>query len=118
MADPVSAQAATDVGIAYGYLAGLTCGSVLTTPLGNGQILAPNIYCIGTAAVLNANLTLDGGGNPGAIFIFQIGGALSTNPFSNILLINGANLCNVYWQIDGALNIGGNTLFQGTVLAA
>ncbi len=118
VADPVSAQAAADVAIAYGYLAGLTCGSVLTTPLGNGQTLAPNIYCIGTAAVLNADLILDGGGDPGAIFIFQIDGALSTNPFSNVLLTNGASLCNVYWQINGALNVGGNTLFQGTVIAA
>jgi len=117
LADPVSAQAAADVAIAYGFLAGLTCGSVLTTPLGNSQTLLPNIYCIGTAAVLNADLILDGGGDPGAIFIFQINGALSTNPFSNIILINGANLCNVYWQINGALNVGGNTLFQGTVIA-
>ncbi len=118
LADPVSAQAAADVASAYGYLAGLTCGSVLATPLGNSQILAPNIYCIGSAAVLNADLILDGGGNPGAIFIFQIDGALSTNPSSRILLINGANLCNVYWQINGAFNGGGNTLFQGTILAA
>ena len=117
VADPVSAQAAADVAIAYNFLAGLTCGSVLTTPLGNGQILLPNIYCISTAAVLNADLILDGGGDPGAIFIFQIDGAFSTNAFSNIILVNGANLCNVYWQINGALNVGGNTLFQGTVLA-
>ena len=118
VADPLTAMAAADVSTAYGYLAGLTCGSVLTTPLGNAQTLAPNIYCIGTAAVLNATLILDGGGNPGAIFIFQINGALSTNPFSSIALINGANVCNVYFQINGALNIGGNSLFQGTAIVA
>jgi len=116
VADPISAQAAADVATAYGYLDGLTCGSVLTTPLGNGQILAPNIYCISTATVLNANLTLDGGGDPGAIFIFQIDGALSTNPGSTITLINGANLCNVYWQINGAFNHNGVN-FLGTVIA-
>ncbi|MBK8644929.1 MAG: hypothetical protein IPN15_22765, partial [Saprospiraceae bacterium] len=55
--DPVSVQTAIDVANAYAFLASLTCGSVLTTPLGNGQILGPNIYCISTAAVLNANLT-------------------------------------------------------------
>ncbi|MEO6758490.1 MAG: ice-binding family protein, partial [Saprospiraceae bacterium] len=70
LADPVSAQAAADVALAYGYLAGLTCGSVLAATLGNAQTLSPNIYCIGSAAVLNANLILDGGGTPGAIFIF------------------------------------------------
>ncbi|MEO6038440.1 MAG: ice-binding family protein, partial [Saprospiraceae bacterium] len=118
LADPVSAQAAADVAIAYGYLAGLTCGSVLAATLGNSQTLSPNIYCIGSAAVLNANLILDGGGMPGAIFVFQIDGALSTNPFSSITLINGANLCNVYWQINGAFNEGGSTAFRGTVIAA
>ncbi len=117
VSDPVSAQAAADVASAYGFLAGLTCGSVLATPFGNNQTLAPNIYCIGSAAVLNANLTLDGGGDPGAIFIFQIDGALTTNPGSNIFLTNGANLCNVYWQVNGAFNHDG-TLFQGTVIAA
>jgi hypothetical protein len=117
IADPVTAQAAADVAVAYGFLDGLTCGLVLATPFGNNQTLTPNIYCIGSAAVLNATLTLDGGGDPGAIFIFQIDGALSTNPGSNIVLTNGANLCNVYWQINGAFNHNGTT-FQGTVIAA
>lgn len=117
VSDPVSAQAASDLSIAYGYLSGLTCGVVLATPFGNNQTLAPNTYCIGSAAALNLNLTLDGGGNPGAIFVFKIDGALSTNASSNILLTNGANLCNVYWQINGAFNHNGTT-FQGTVIAA
>jgi len=117
VSDPVSAQAASDLSIAYGYLSGLTCGVVLATPFGNNQTLAPNTYCIGSAASLNLNLTLDGGGNPGAIFVFKIDGALSTNASSNILLTNGANLCNVYWQINGAFNHNGTT-FQGTVIAA
>ncbi|MBC7774580.1 MAG: DUF3494 domain-containing protein [Phycisphaerae bacterium] len=117
VSDPVSAQAATDVAVAYGFLAALPCAQVLATPFGNNQTLTPKVYCIGSAAVLNANLTLDGGGNPGAIFIFQINGALTTNIGSNILLINGANLCNVYWQVNGAFNHNG-TLFQGTVIAA
>ncbi|MDO8367610.1 MAG: ice-binding family protein, partial [Saprospiraceae bacterium] len=117
VADPVSAQAAADVAIAYADLAGRTCGLVLGTPFGNGQTLAPNVYCIGSAAVLNGNLILDGGGDPGAIFIFQIDGALSTNPGSNITLTNGTNLCNVYWQVNGAFNHNGTT-FLGTVIAA
>ena len=117
ISDPVTAQAAADVAVAYGFLDGLTCGLVLNTPFGNNQSLTPNIYCIGSAAVLNATLTLDGGGDPGSIFIFQIDGALSTNPGSNIVLTNGANLCNVYWQVNGAFNHNGTT-FQGTVIAA
>src|SRR6187549_3671375 len=53
VADAVSAQAATDVALAYGQLSAMNCGEVLGTTLGNGQILAPNIYCLGAASVLN-----------------------------------------------------------------
>ncbi|HQW26514.1 MAG TPA: ice-binding family protein, partial [Saprospiraceae bacterium] len=41
VADVVSAQAATDVGTAYSDLSTLTCGEVIGTTLGNGQILTP-----------------------------------------------------------------------------
>ena len=75
-ADAVSAQAATDVGLAYSQLVGLTCGGVIGTTLGGGQILTPKIYCLGAASSLTGDLILDGQGDPGSIFIFQIDGAL------------------------------------------
>ena len=90
IADAVSAQAATDVLTAYSYLDGLTCGLVLGTTLGSGQTLTPNIYCLGGASTINGNLILDGQGDPDAIFIFQIDGALSTTVLSNVSLINSA----------------------------
>ncbi len=118
VADPVSAQAAADVIIAYGDLAGRPCGMVLGTALGNNQTLTPNTYCLGAASVLNGDLILDGQGNPNAIFIFQIDGALATGVLSNVNLINGASLCNVFWQINGAVSFGENSNFRGTVIAA
>ncbi|MBK8554420.1 MAG: DUF3494 domain-containing protein [Lewinellaceae bacterium] len=117
VADIVSAQAATDVSIAYSYLSGLTCGSVLSTTLGGGQILTPNIYCMGAASSLNGNLILDAQGDPTAMFIFQIDGALETSTFSSVTLINSANLCNVYWQINGAFSLADGSAFVGTVIA-
>jgi len=117
VADAVSAAAAPVVLDAYGYLDGLTCGLVKTSPLGGGEILAPNIYCIGEATVLNGDITLDGQGDTNALFIFQIDGEFSTGVGSRILLIGGASLCNVYWQINGAFSLGGGSLFRGNVLA-
>jgi hypothetical protein len=117
VADAISAQAATDVANAYGYLSSLTCGQVIGTTLGNGQVLTPNIYCLGAASNLNGTLVLDGQGNPNAIFIFQIDGALSTSTFATVSLINSAQLCNVYWQINGAFDLGDNSVFRGTVVA-
>ena len=116
IADAVSAQAATDVLTAYSYLDGLTCGLVLGTTLGSGQTLTPNIYCLGGASTINGNLILDGQGDPDAIFIFQIDGALSTTVLSNVSLINSASLCNVFWQINGAVALGDTSVFVGTML--
>jgi len=117
VADPTSAQAATNVATAYSYLSGLTCGSVIGTTLGSGQILTPNIYCLGAASSLNGNLILDGQGNPNSLFIFKINGALSTSTFANVTLINSASLCNVYWQINGAFSLGDHSVFRGTIVA-
>lgn len=117
VADPVSVQAAIDVESAYNSLSPLACGSTIGTTLGNGQLLNPNVYCLGAASTLNGSLTLDGQGNPNALFIFKINGALATNGLSNIILTNGASWSNVYWQINGQVDLGGASSFKGTILA-
>jgi len=116
--DPISATAASDLNLVYGDLSATMCGigGVLVSTLGDGQILTPNVYCHGAATTLNGVLTLDGGGNSNAIFIIKINGALSTNSGSSINLTNGAHVCNVYWQINGAVHLGSS--FLGTIVAA
>jgi hypothetical protein len=44
VADPGSAQAAVDVDVAYSYLAAVTCGTVIGTTMGSGQVLTPDVY--------------------------------------------------------------------------
>ncbi len=117
VADATTAQAAADLETAYAVLAGVTCGIVLTTTLGNGQVLAPNVYCLGGASVLNGDLILDGGGDPDAFFLFKIDGALSTNTLSRVILVDSASLCNVYWLINGAVALGETSVFRGNILA-
>ncbi|MCY7292056.1 MAG: DUF3494 domain-containing protein, partial [Ferruginibacter sp.] len=117
VANGISAQAAADVDVAYSYLDNLTCGLVIGTTLGNGQSLTPNIYCLGAASTLNGDLVLDGGGDPSSIFVFEIDGALSTTTLSTVTLINSASLCNVYWQVNGAVSLGEGSVFQGTIIA-
>ncbi|MEK6616146.1 MAG: ice-binding family protein [Bacteroidota bacterium] len=115
--DATSAQAATDVDAAYYYLSGMTCGAVLGIVLGGGQVLTPNVYCLGGASTLNGDLTLDAQGDPDALFIFQINGAFSTGISTNIILLNSASVDNVYWQINGAFDLGDNSIFEGTIVA-
>jgi len=117
VADAHSVSAATALGSAYTSLSGVTCGLVIGTTMGNSQVLTPNVYCMGAAATLNGTLTLDAQGNPNALFIFKINGAFATSALSNIVLINGANLSNVYWQANGAFATGAGSTFKGNLLA-
>ena len=117
VASPIAQQAAIDLDIAYNAMSALTCGATIGTNLGNGQTLTPNIYCLGAASTLTDFLTLDAQNNPNAVFVFIIDGALTTSISSNITLINGASVDNVFWQIKGAFTEGESTVFKGTVLA-
>jgi hypothetical protein len=116
-ANPTTLQAAADVENAYNYLGGIPCDSVLGNAL-EGLTLAPMVYCILTAAALNGDLILDGENNPNALFIIKITGVLDVIGIaSKIILINSASASNVFWQIDGAVNVGESVIFNGTILA-
>ncbi len=101
---------------AYNSLGESSCTGAIITPITN-QTLTAGTYCIGEAVNLNGNLTLDGGGDPDAVFIFKIGGAFSMAEASNILLTNGATYEHVYWQVDGAFNMAEDAFFRGTMIA-
>jgi hypothetical protein len=115
-ADEVATLAATDLATAYDELLLLNCGEAIASTFGNDQILTPNIYCLGSGSVISGNLILDAQGNANAVFIFKINGTLTTNPMSQVQLVNSANLNNVYWQIGGALTLGNNSVFKGTAI--
>jgi len=117
VANTISASAATDVALAYSFLFAKTPDDVIGVTLGNGQILGPGVHSTGAASTLEGNLTLDGGGDPNALFIIKIGGAFSTATNSTISLTGSASLCNVYWQVVGAFTLGANSSFTGTVIA-
>jgi hypothetical protein len=115
-ANPITLQAAEDVENAYNYVTGIPCDSVLSNALGGGQILTPNVYCIGSASMLSGELILDAEGISGSVFIIKVTGVLDVIAFSTITLINSASVHNVYWQIDGAINIYNNANFKGSFL--
>ncbi|MGZ8562982.1 MAG: ice-binding family protein [Candidatus Limnocylindria bacterium] len=114
-ADAVLAH--TDLVTAYNDAAAETTTVNYTgTDLG-GLTLTPGTYTFDSAAQLTGTLTLDGGGDTNAVFIFQIGSTLTTASDSSVLLINGAGACAVYWQVASSATLGTTTDFQGTIMA-
>ncbi len=79
--------------------------------------LSPGVYCFDTSAQLNATLTLNDGGNPNAIFVFQIGTTLTTASSSQVLMSGGGRGKNVYWQVGTSATIGTSTIFRGNIIA-
>jgi hypothetical protein len=115
--DDVALQAKTDLDTAYTNAAGQTPATEIPTELG-GTTLKAGIYdsAAGTFGV-TGTLTLDGEGDPDAVFIFQMASTLTTASASNVALINGADLCNVYWQVGSSATLGSNSAFVGTIMA-
>ena len=116
-ADGTTAIASADLIIAYNQLNAAVPNYFPAALLGNGQTLTAGTYSIGQTASLNNTLTLDGGGNSKSVFIFQIGGAFSSCANAQVVLTNGATACNVFWKIEGLVDLATNTAMKGTIVA-
>ncbi len=82
-----------------------------------GLTFHPGVHHTIGAMTFTGSLTLDALGDPNAVFIFQIDGAITTAANSHVLLTNGAQASNVYWQVNGASGHGADSTFSGTIMA-
>lgn len=115
-ADAAALQAQNDLTTAYNNAAGRACGTTISADLG-GSTLVPGVYCSASSLGLTGTLTLDAQGNPNAVFVFQAGSTLTTASGASVLVINGGQNCNVFWQTGSSATIGTGTSFVGTILA-
>ena len=120
----ITSTAAVNTGCATDGLAAWTAGRAMTgtaiVPEMGGLTFAPGVYTHASAiniALANPIVTLDAGGNPNAVFIFNVGTTLTTCANSQIVLTNGAVSANVYWVLGTALTMGADSLLSGSVLA-
>ncbi len=109
-------QAHTDIAAAYVAIAARSGGAALAGALA-GATLTPGLYTIAGAASNTSTLTLDAGGDPNAVFVFQINGALAFAAGSHVTLTGGAQAARVFWQVNGAGAIGAGSSFAGTLIA-
>lgn len=119
VANAVSLQAQSDLTAAYLDAAGRPVEFTQTNPDLVGLTLVPGVYSATAKAALSLSgqLTLDGQNNPLAVFIFQTDSTLITGSGSQILLINGASECNVFWQVGSSATLGTGSTFVGNILA-
>jgi hypothetical protein len=84
-----------------------------------GQTFSPGVRNASSSLLLSSgSVTLDAQGDPNAVFIFQIGSTLITGSNTSVSLINGAQACNVFWQVGSSATLGTGTRFVGTVMAS
>ena len=116
LANAIADQAQIDLTTAYNTLAGLPCppANAIVANLG-GTTKPAGVYCTASGIGVTGTLTLDGGGDPNATFVFQAGTGLTTA--GDIVLINGAQAKNVYWQVGSSATIGTASQWKGSILA-
>lgn len=116
--DTSTAQCASDLNNVYNYLNLLQVDINLLYPaaFGNNLVLTPHTYLLNAATAINGTVFLNAQGNADAVFVLKINGALSTSTFANVVLLNGAKPENVYWLVNGAVNLNDSTNFKGTLI--
>ena len=114
--DSVAAQAHADLATAYAVAVARTPDRPAVGAL-DGLKLGPGVHASGSTLTLAGTLTLDAGGDPGAVFILQAGSTLGTAAGSQVSLTGGAQACNVFWQVGSSATLGASSLLRGSILA-
>lgn len=118
----IATQALADAQTAYNDLAALPAGSDPAAGQLGGLVLPPAVYTSagGTFDITTGDLTLDAQGDANAVWVFQSASALTVGLSATprrVLLINGAQAKNVFWQVGSAARIEDGSTMVGTIIA-
>ena len=118
LADGVAGGAQSDLTTAYNDAAGRVKTASASSFIGAGQSLSPGVYQASSSLEVGGALILNAHNDPNAVFIFQApASTLTTDTGTHIFLTNGAQACNVFWQVGSSATLNTGTTFQGTILA-
>ena len=113
----VAQQAMTDAGAAYVALCRETPSQNLSGQDLGGLTLSNGVWKFDTSAQLTGTLILDAHGDSQARFDFQVGSTLIAASGASIVLLNGAQADNVFWQVGTSATLGAGSDFYGSILA-
>lgn len=111
-------QAQSDLTDAYLAAAARSVDATTTADLSDLN-LGAGVYAAPSKGALSLTgpLVLDGAGDFSSVFIFQTNSTLITGSASTVTLINGAQECNVFWQVGSSATLGTGSVFAGNILA-
>ena len=116
---PNAMQAQAELTTARTNLSSLGSGiTLIDADLTLAGTLAPGVYTVPAGTTnLSGALTLDGGGNANAAWIFQMQDTLITSPNSVVNVINTGSGAGLFWNVASSATIDVNTTFLGNILA-
>ncbi len=93
-------------------------GTLLAADLTLAGTLSPGVYTVPSGTTnLSGALTLDGGGNANAAWVFLMDSDLITSTGSVVNVINTGSGAGVFWDVRSSATLGTSTSFQGNILA-
>ena len=99
-------------------LSSLGSGTTLALADLAGLILTPGVYTVSAGTTnLSGTLTLDGGGNANAVWVFQMASTLITSANSVVNVINAGSGAGLFWNVGSSATIASNSTFMGNILA-
>jgi hypothetical protein len=121
----IAQKALADAQTAFNTLKGMPGGPDPGAGQLGGLTLAPGVYtsASGSFLITGSDLTLDAKGDANAVWVFQMASTLTVGAAGaprSVILINGAQAKNVFWQVSSAATIngaGGGTMV-GTIIAS
>ena len=114
--DAAASNAQIDALAAFTALNLLTpTGSVLAD-IGRTTI-SPGIYSVSSTLAITGTVTLDGGGDPNAVFVFQIPSTFIPATSAIVSLTNSAQAGNVYWVVGSSATLSTSSVIRGNIIA-
>lgn len=83
-----------------------------------GPVFGPGLYRSASPIGFTGTITLDAGGNPDAVFIFQSDATIEPAVNSTVVLAGLAQAKNIWWIAGTAVTINLGATFKGTVIAS